>query len=394
MERHPAGERARDDQVAHHRCHPGARVLLGRGEVEARRVALRLRDGGVRGRIAAQRGPRGEHVEDPEPDHRDVEGAGHDPLRVTRLLAVVRRHLETHPGPEREEQPDADRPRDEPARRREALERVDRVDRAERGVPAGEQVDVEDEQDEDLADQADRQQRGGEPDVEEGQHRDQQDHAESQPGPADGDPERVQLQAEEVGEATAQRCFKNRIRNERPVAGADAEFAAEPVTDVGVEAARGRLLPGHRDVTDREHHQHDRGEQERGRRAHALPVADDDRGVEEHGRDRGGPGDGQEQDAAEPDRVLTEFGDLGALGDVVVLNHPFETAYARKLRLCHEFLPRGSTCARRETGPCTAHGVKRLTTWLCCTSHARTVSAGTNHDKTYWYMKYELNLTT
>ena len=78
------------------------------------------------------------------------------------------------------------------------------------------------------------------------------------------------------------------------IASRDAEFAAEPVADVGVKATGCGLLPGHCHVTDREHDQHDRRELKGGRRAGALPEAHHDGRVEQHGRDRGRPGHGQE----------------------------------------------------------------------------------------------------
>jgi hypothetical protein len=90
------------------------------------------------------------------------------------------------------------------------------------------------------------------------------------------------------------------------------------VADVGVEAARRGLLPRHGHVTDGEDRQDDRREQERRRGADPLPEPDHDWRVEHHGRDRRGPGDGQEQDAAEPDGALAELLDIAALGDVEV----------------------------------------------------------------------------
>ncbi len=178
---------------------------------------------------------------------------------------------------------------------------------------------VEDEQDHDLADQPDRQQHAGQPDVEVGQHGDEQDHAERQPRPADVDAELGQLEVEEVGEPAGQRGLEHRVGQQRPVAGADADLPAQTVADVGVETARGRLLPGHRDVADREDHQHDGGEQERGGRADPLPEADHDRGVEQHGRDRRRAGQGQEEHAVQPDGALAELMDVLAVGDVEAL---------------------------------------------------------------------------
>ena len=204
--------------------------------------------------------------------------------------------------------------------RREALEGVHGVERGRGHVPAGEQEDVEDEQDDDLADQPDREHHAGDPDVEVGQDADDQHHGQRQPGPGDAHPELVQLQAEEVGEAAGQRRLEHRVGDHRGVTRADAEFPAEPVADVGVEAARRGLLPCHCHVPDGEHHEHDRGEHERRRGADALAEADDDRRVEQHGRDRGRPGHGQEQDAAEPDRALAELGYVRALRDVEVLD--------------------------------------------------------------------------
>ena len=119
VEGHAAGERAGDDQVAHHRCHPVPGVVAGRGEEVLGRVALRLGDRRLGGGISGQRGPGRDRVEDTEPDHRDVHGARDVPLGIAGLLAVVRRHLEADPGPEGEEQADADRARRQLALRRE-----------------------------------------------------------------------------------------------------------------------------------------------------------------------------------------------------------------------------------------------------------------------------------
>src|SRR5260370_16489057 len=85
----------------------------------------------------------------------EMYSAGDDPLGVAGFLAVVRRHLEADPGPEGEEQADADRAGHQLAIRREALERVHGVERGSGHVPAGEQADVEDEEHDDLADHPD-----------------------------------------------------------------------------------------------------------------------------------------------------------------------------------------------------------------------------------------------
>jgi hypothetical protein len=161
--------------------------------------------------------------------------------------------------------------------------------------------------------QPDREDHAGDPDVEVGQDADDQHHGQGQPGPGDVHPELGQLQVKEVGEAAGQRRLEHRIGDHRGVARADAEFPAEPVADVGVEAAGCGLLPRHCHVPDGEHDEHDRGEHERGRGTDALTVTHDDRRVEQHGRDRGCPGDRQEESAAEPDRPLAELGYVRAL---------------------------------------------------------------------------------
>ncbi len=194
--------------------------------------------------------------------------------------------------------------------------------------PLGEQVAVEDEQDQDLADQAEGEHGRGDPDVEVGEDRDDRHHAERQPRPADVDPERVQFEAEEVGEAARQRRLEYRVGDHGAVAGADAELAPEPVADVGVEPPGCGLLPRHCHVPDGEHDEHDRGEQERGRRADALPVTDHDRDVEQHRRDRGRSGQGQEQHAAEADGVPAQLGYILALRDVVVFSRARRCRYA------------------------------------------------------------------
>src|SRR6202012_2803553 len=97
--------------------------------------------------------------------------------------------LEADPGPEGEEQPDADRPGAQLAVGREALEGVDGVNGTGAEVALGEQVDVEDDQDHHFADQPDREDHGGEPDVEVREDAYQHHHAQGQPGPGDVHPE-------------------------------------------------------------------------------------------------------------------------------------------------------------------------------------------------------------
>ena len=66
----------------------------------------------------------------------------------------------------------------------------------------------------------------------------------------------------------------------------------------------------------REDGQHDRGEQEGGRRVLADAEARRERHVAEHRRFRGSAGDGQEQDADQADRLGLELCDIGPVGDV------------------------------------------------------------------------------
>ena len=292
----------------------GLQVVLGR-------VGLRLLNRVVNGGVAGERGPAGDDVEEPEPDHRDVQRARHVALGVLGLLAVVRRHLEPDPGPEREEQPDADRAGRQRSRRREALERVHRVDRGRREVAVPEHEPVEDQQHHDLGDQPDAEHDAGHADVEIGQQRDDQHHGQRQPRPGHVEPELGQLQVEEVGEAAAQRRLEHRVGQQRAEPGAHADLPAEAVTDVGVEAARRGLLPRHGHVANREDDQHDRGEHERGRRADAVAEADHDRGVEQHRRYRRGAGHGEEQHPHQADGALPQLMDIRAFRDVHALQH-------------------------------------------------------------------------
>src|SRR5262249_56109563 len=103
-------------------------------------------------------------------------------------------------------------------------------------VAGPEREDVEDNQEGDLADQADRQQVRGDADVEVGEYADKRDHAQGQPWPGDVDAEGGQLQVEEVGEPAGQRCLEHGVGDQRAEAGADAQFPAQPVADVGVYA--------------------------------------------------------------------------------------------------------------------------------------------------------------
>ena len=110
---------------------------LRRDEEEVGRLVLGDERCLVRAVVAGDRRPRRDRVEDPQADHRDVHRPRHDLLRVLRLLAVVRRHLEADPRPEGEEDADPGRAGGDcsaaASARAEALERVDRVDRGEPG---------------------------------------------------------------------------------------------------------------------------------------------------------------------------------------------------------------------------------------------------------------------
>ena len=319
VEGHSARERAGDDQVAHHVADTAADEVLRRDEEELGRVLLRDLRRLVQRVVAGDRRPARDRVEDPEPDHGDVHRERDDPLRVLRLLRVVRRHLEADPRPEREEDAHAGPARREPASAREALERVDRVDRRGGDVVAalGEDPNVHDRQDDDLADQREAEQPGREAHVEVGQQRDQADHEERQPEPADVVPVLGELQVREVREAAGERGLEHRVgdhgRERRP----HPELAAQPVADERVEAPGGRDLSGHSRVPDREDRQDDGREEEARRRADAVPEPDRDRRVEEHGGDRSGAGHGQEQDAHQSDRVLVEEVDVRPRRDVV-----------------------------------------------------------------------------
>ncbi len=318
VEGHAARKRAGDDQVAEDVLRPAAEEVLRRNEEEVGGVLLRDGRGLVHRVVAGEHRPARERVEDPEPDHRDVHRERHDPLRVLRLLGVVRRHLEADPRPEGEEDADAGAARGEAAAL-EALEGLDRVDRGGGHVMAAlaEDAGVEHDQDDDLGDERDAEYARREADVEVGQHRDQADHPEREPEPADLDAVLRELQVEEVGEAAAERRLEHRVRDDGGEGGAHAELAAEAVADERVEAARGRDLARHRAVPDREDREHDRREQEAGRRADAVPVADRDRHVEQHRRDGRRSRHREEEHAHQPDGVLVQEVDVLPHRDVV-----------------------------------------------------------------------------
>ena len=180
---------------------------------------------------------------------------------------------------------------------------------------------VEDQQHHDLGDQADAEHDAGHADIEIGQQRDDQHHRQRQPGPGDVEAELGELQVEEVGEPAAQRRLEHRVGQQRAVPGAHADLPAETVADIGVEAPRRGLLPGHGHVADREDDQHDGREDERGRCADAVAEADHDRGVEQHRRNRRGPGYGEEQHAEQADGAPPQLVDVCTLGDVHALQH-------------------------------------------------------------------------
>ena len=213
MERHPARERAGDDQVAHDVADTAAHEVLRRDEEELGRVLLRDLRGLVQRVVAGDRRPARDRVEDTEPDHRDVHRERDDPLRILRLLRVVRRHLEADPRPEGEEDADACGSRRQAAASRKALERLDRVDRSGADVVAAlsEDADVHDQEDDHLADQRQTEQPRRQADVEVRQDRDQRNHRQREPEPADVDAVLRELQVCEVGEPARERRLEHRV---------------------------------------------------------------------------------------------------------------------------------------------------------------------------------------
>src|SRR3712207_3194123 len=176
------------------------------------------------------------------PDHGDVHRARDDPLRILRLLAVVRGHFEADPRPEGEEETDSRGAGGELAASREARERLYGVQRRPLDVlaPLAEDGDVHDEQDDHLADERDPEHPGREADVEIGEDRDQRDHPERKPGPGDVRAPLVHLRVREEGEAAGKRRFEDAVSEERCKPARHPELTAETVADERVEPARDR----------------------------------------------------------------------------------------------------------------------------------------------------------
>ena len=123
---------------------------------------------------------------------------------------------------------------------------------------------------------------------------------EDQPVDVDAEPA-VERVVGEVGEDADQRALEDDVGHRRQRAGGHAPHLAEAVGDEAVERAGRGDVARHRDEADGEQGQHDRRDQEAGRGADAVAVADRDRGVAGHRGDRRGVRHGDEQDAAEAD---------------------------------------------------------------------------------------------
>jgi hypothetical protein len=78
-----------------------------------------------------------------------------------------------------------------------------------------------------------------------------------------------------------------------------------------VERASGGDVLGHGDVAESEDGQHDRREQETGRRAEAVAEPDRDRHIARHRRDRRRVGDGHEDDRDDADGTFLQPGRRG-----------------------------------------------------------------------------------
>ncbi len=203
----------------------------------------------------------------------------------------------------------------------------------------------------DLAQQRDAQDPSRDADVEVRQHRDQSDHRESEPVPLNVHAVPSRLQLGEVGEASDQRDLEHAVGGHHGEAAGHPQLAAQTMADEAVEAPGGGHLAGHRHVGHAEDRQHDRREDEPGRRSETVPVPDRDRRVEEHRRDRRRACDRQEQHSDQPDRSGPELVDVLAVGDVDALDH---RQHSLVMRLGDSTLCRHFASPRFGLGLCSA----------------------------------------
>ena len=309
MERHGAREGPDDQQDLVDTDGHGAEVVLCQVEPEVDGRGSRRRLDGGRVAVAGHDHPRHERVEEAEADHGDHRGPGDDLLGLLGLLAVDRGGLVADPRPEGEEDADRGRAGSDTGAERVRGQRAEGVADVE-GAAGGQAVgaaldehrDAESDEQDHLARQGDGEHAGGQGDRVVRHERDDGDAHDRDRQPVDADAERRRERVGgEVREAADERALEDDVGHRGEQARGHAPHLAETVGDEAVERAGGGDVARHGHEADGEDGQDDRREQEAGRGAGAVPVADRDRDVEAHGGDRGRVSDRHEQHADEAD---------------------------------------------------------------------------------------------